>query len=414
MKAANTDPANLLLIFLGTGELPNCPSLDPKQCELFEKSCQRMFDFLLEAGFARLGAENQPDEGNLMFLFWGRNRQDPKSMSANSICRQIKKWLQEKTKKNKSINSVFVYFVGHGHCDARGNYYLMVYDSDPTEAETSCLSLEGLARSLREGARHLRQYLVIDACMSARASKADWQSSQGVALLCSTSADDKSDAVASETCTRFTGALLDVLEKPLPGKETKGSKLSLREIKGRVEEMLKERWSTKAILPEVHSPKQGESRDIADLPFLPNVFDAEKEAARTRPVDLSGSIAWQGQVRSLEKRTAEVKRQEANWWQTPTTSFVVFLAVCYFLWNVWPTLYAPYRDDDGNIHQDMRVNRLDGNKQKLVGKLWLNEELTEPRLSKDIDKLPSKPAKDGLGLKELPKGGIGAPLTSKD
>lgn len=140
--------------------------------------------------------------------------------------------------------------------------------------------MKDLAAALKEVARGLRRYLILDCCFAA-AAVGEFQSgsatqvvrektldafpTKGTALLCAASSKDPARAPHGASYTMFTGALLDVL---INGQPDLGARLSLEELGSSIIRRLKDTYTEEAVRPEVHAPDQRDG-NIADLPLFP-------------------------------------------------------------------------------------------------------------------------------------------------
>jgi len=145
----------------------------------------------------------------------------------------------------------------------------------------SSYPIKSLALTLREHARHLRRYLILDSCFAAAAYEAFMSPPlevacqktleefprRGTALLCASGPRDPARILPTQQSTVFSDALLYVLRQ---GSPEEPEKLSLAQLGGLIRDQIKERNLTDAVRPEVHSPDQKEG-DVATLPLFPNL-----------------------------------------------------------------------------------------------------------------------------------------------
>jgi len=178
-----------------------------------------------------------------------------------------------------SMTDLLLYYVGHGSFVGPDNKYALYlpYTREATPL-ASALLIEQLAEMLRESARHVRKYLILDACFSGAARKGFqgtsgdivWKelelASSGVALFSSSSARRPSRAPRGQALTMFTGAFLDVIRGEYPGL---GEALSLRDVRDLTDRLIAARHREQAVRPELHSPQQ-EKGDLLDVPLFPN------------------------------------------------------------------------------------------------------------------------------------------------
>src|SRR5262249_15635425 len=137
-----------------------------------------------------------------------------------------------------------------------------------------------LATAIKDNARFLRRYLILDCCFSA-AIYAEFQTGpgrvataqfakelplKGTSLLCSSNPDDPSLVSSMVKRTMFSDALICALTE---GHPTLGETISFSELGELVKENLRSKYAGEWARPEVHSPDQREG-DVADLPMFPN------------------------------------------------------------------------------------------------------------------------------------------------
>src|SRR5262245_28578689 len=239
MQPQAPSPETTLAIVLGARESPSWPELET--ADAFAHSARTFEEYLKSS--RGLGLPQR----NIKNLF-----DSPGAPSA--ITRAIREFLQQRQQELRSngrpATDLLLYHVGHGDfLGERQAYHLILHDSDKQDKETTSLAITALADILREHARGLRKYLILDACFAAAAvpqfQSADGAEikkqtlaafppaqeqpgqgpaagaapsdlplpSSGVALLCSSSKDRRSYAPPGQRHTLFTGALLDVLER---------------------------------------------------------------------------------------------------------------------------------------------------------------------------------------------------------
>jgi hypothetical protein len=249
-------PETTLAIILGAKEWPKCPK-KARTPDVFDRSYRRIRDYLLkEAGGFGL------PEANLKDLF-------NSDASQIEIGDAIKQFLKEHGAKGSPTFDVLVYYIGHGFPSDKTLFLLLRSSEEDDSRVCTCLSIADLAKTLKEDARNLRQYVIIDACHAGDALRAPWHSTEGVALLCSSSAEDQSWAPIGDNYTLFTGALIDALTNPeLDGEVSVHAKLSLSQVKERARKSIEKCSRSKISLPEVHSPVQTKGNP-ADLPLFP-------------------------------------------------------------------------------------------------------------------------------------------------
>ncbi len=242
-----TAPTTLVIV-LGASAWPNSPGLQASKA--FMHAAHGFRDYLLDPrGFGLPAA-------NLLDLF------DAPSSVSDQL-EQLDSFLQQQSQAliatNQAARDVLVYFVGHGDfAGSSHDFYLMPRRANASSLRASGLSIDALADVLREKARQVRRYLLLDCCFAAAA----FRSFLG-----------GPDQTAIEK-TLFSYALLDVLKN---GDLHRQRQLSLRDIKELAEDRLAALPEKNAPRPGLHSPDQSEG-DVADIPFFPNLRAVEEQA----------------------------------------------------------------------------------------------------------------------------------------
>ena len=265
-------PESTLAILLGASSFP---SSSLESSESFLNSATAFFNFLI----ARTQGFGLP-ESNILNLF---NSEVPPT----EIGAQISNFLNTRA---RIANDVIVYYVGHGGFTGINNdYYLALHSTTDDNRGISSLRMADLARSLVEGARHSRRYIILDSCFAASAYK-EFMSApleavrvktltefprKGTALLCSSGRRDPSKAPEGERYTMFSGALLNVLQHGSPIVSTS---ITLYELGRAIQQVVKDKYTDSAVRPEVHSPDQREG-DVADFPLFPNLKSLTSRSA---------------------------------------------------------------------------------------------------------------------------------------
>ena len=284
-----TAPTTLVIV-LGASAWPNSPGFQPS--EAFLHAAQKFRDYLLDTHPHGFGLP----VANLLDLF------DADSGASNQLAR-LSSFLKERTEilsaANQAVRDVLVSFVGHGgFAGSSHDFYLLPQQADARILRASGISIKALEEVLREKARQMRQYLILDCCFAGAAfrlfqggpdqaaiaktldafavqARSRGFPRKGMALLCSSDHKTPSLLLPDESCTMFSYALLKVLKN---GDLHRPIQLSLRDIKELAEDQLAALPEQNAPRPSLHSPDQSEG-DVADVPFFPNPR-AEEELAR--------------------------------------------------------------------------------------------------------------------------------------
>ncbi len=259
-----------LAVILGAKEWPEFPQLEASSA--FERSAEWVKKYLQSDAGLKLPTENVLD------LF---DDPRPPAELGMDILMFIKKRRRELKKANRLLTDLIVYFVGHGDfVGERDTYQLFIRRTSNEAPRLTSFSINEIAEVLRESAIDLRKYLIIDACYAAGAARAFGSSpgkamheqmtnalpARGLALLCSSSRKRRSKAMSGEEHTMFTGTLLRLLTR---GYSSRKTDFTLRDIAILTKQIIRDRYSDRAVPPEVHSPVQHQG-DVADIPIFPN------------------------------------------------------------------------------------------------------------------------------------------------
>lgn len=224
---------------------------------------------------------NLPEE-NLLWLF-------DEAASPDDLDRQLSEFLKKRTvapgRAVTAVRDLLIYYVGHGGFDGGdSDYYLMIRNSRPENRGVSSLRMVSLARTIKESARHLRCYLILDCCFAARAvgslmspaadlaaakteSAFEDYPNSGTALLCSSGKDKASQAPRGKTHTMFSGALLKALSE---GSARAPAALSLQSLRDLTWDLIKKEYGDRGVRPEARAAHITVD-DVSDLPLFPNV-----------------------------------------------------------------------------------------------------------------------------------------------
>jgi len=203
---------------------------------------------------------------------------------AGTLLDEIIDFLNRRQSKKTSTNveRLLVYYVGHGGFTPVGQeYFLAVRSTRERNEGPSSIRISDLGHIIRDNARFLCQYLILDCCFSATAYSAFLSSGpgdaaiaktldsvprRGTALLCSSGPSEVSLAPAGCDHTMFSEALLKVLKT---GNSNLPQFLSLADVGTLIERDLREIYEDERVRPQVQCPNQPEG-DLSVLPIFPN------------------------------------------------------------------------------------------------------------------------------------------------
>ncbi len=268
-----------LVILLGASAWPNSPGFQPSPA--FVHAAWGFKYYVLDPqGFGL-------STSNLLDLF-------DAPFSASDQLERLGSFLEQQTQAlkaaNQAVRDVVVYFVGHGgFVGSSADFYLLPRRANASSLRASGMAIDALAEVLREKARQMRRYLLLDCCFAAAAfrsfqggpdqtaitktldafqvqARSSGFPAKGTVLLCSSDQKSPSLLLPDESCTMFSHALLDVLRN---GDLHRPAQLSLRDLKELAEDRLAALPEKNAPRPGLHSPDQSEGA-VADVPFFPN------------------------------------------------------------------------------------------------------------------------------------------------
>lgn len=267
-------PENTLAIILGASEWPHYINFQANPS--FKKSAEDFRDYLLDKNGFNLPQEN-------LFYSFNAEKFPPE------IILEISHFLKERLNRQepeKLPKDLIVYYVGHGGFrEETGEYYLAVRLTQRPDLYGTSISIQSLATAIKEEARHLRRYIILDSCFSAAAYKSfqsspnevvykkimDTLPAKGTALLCSTSKHNPSLAPTGMEYTMFTGALIEALRH---GDKDSPQFLSIQDIYSIIRDLIRNRFEDEAIRPELHTPEQRHG-NVAEIPLFPNQATAK-------------------------------------------------------------------------------------------------------------------------------------------
>jgi hypothetical protein len=262
-----------LLIILGASEYPYT-ELAPNPA--FRASAQAFGSYARDSRGLAL-----PDT-NILDLF-------DSTLSHVEVDRAIAKLLDT----HQSARDLIVYYCGHGDFLEGKEYFLAIRDTRSDNPYFTSYPIKSLAGTLKEHARYLWRYLILDSCFSAAAFDAFMSAAPsqvvlqqareefepadtpeiGTALLCAASRRDAALAPRDSSHTMFTWALLEVLGGAGDVHET----LSLSQVHDRIWPLMQRRFRGSAVRPELHNPNQ-QGGVVGNRPVFPTLMSARVEA----------------------------------------------------------------------------------------------------------------------------------------
>lgn len=287
---------------------------------------------------------------------------------ANEISRFLTNKITEMDTLNTPINDLLFYYVGHGFLEGRNisDLRLAIRRTDDNYLGNTTLRMEDLASAIRNPARFLRRYLILDCCYAAAASRA-WSQSEGpakialrrtlnlfpdespvrgTAILSAAESNQEANARGKNGRTTFSDALLECLRL---GRQELGERISLYSLHAMAVGYLKNNYkeTDTFVRPKVETPEVFDG-DIALFPIFPNPSFASKaghaseESVVGQPSSDKPDIPTQGEeaVESLVVATPAAAEQHAIKRLTrkltvgkvlPSAAFVVVCVLLYFL-----------------------------------------------------------------------------------
>jgi len=259
-----------LAIFLGASWYPKAPKLASGVS--FYRSAADFRDYLTDSNGLGLPKEN------VAWLF-------DDSRSPGDQLEDISSFLQSRSLELRSQEleptDLIIYYVGHGLFTKQDQAYcLAVRATNQSSEGLSSIRASDLATVIKDNARFLRRFLILDSCFSATIYR-EFQSGplaaariqllaelpqRGTALLCSSNAQSPSLAPEKLAHTMFSGSLLKALRQ---GDPALGPRMSFSDLGYLLRQNLEEEFPNSWVRPEVLSPDQREG-DIASIPLFPN------------------------------------------------------------------------------------------------------------------------------------------------
>jgi TPR repeat protein len=310
---ASPDPKRSLVVTIGASRFPKAPLLSGGSP--FSRSVEAFLAYLCaETGFGL-------HRSNVLDLF-------DDTRPATEQLEEIAQFLQDKQRTDTAVplpENLLIYYVGHGLFTPNDRKYcLALRCTNGNNIGLSAMRGRDLGEVVRNGATHLRRFLILDCCfagsmlgefLSAPGEAANVQMMEdlppkGTTLLCASSSQDVALAPEKLEYTMFSDALLKALWK---GNSTFGERLSISELKETLQWRLKTDYPSNWVRPEVHSPDM-RLGDISSIPLFPNPAWsspqelAAKEAERTKAEEAQRLRLEQERVEAERVKAAETER----------------------------------------------------------------------------------------------------------
>jgi hypothetical protein len=311
MPESAPNPVQTLAVLLGASSFRRAPKL--AQGRAFYNSAEDFREYLLAPDGLSLPGDN------VISLF---NESDSPSKQLDDISEFLDRRSKELKSSVTPAQDLIVYYVGHGLFSGADRAYCLAISAtnERNEGPTS-IRVSDLASIIKDHARFLRKFLILDCCFSSRAHR-EFQTGplqagrtkllnelpqRGTTLLCSASAQDPSLAPEGLSRTMFSDGLLRALRQ---GHSSLGPRLSLSELGDLVKVTLKEAYPETWVRPEVHSPDQREG-NIADVHLFPNAAlaaGAKKLEEQQHMAEAAKGEITEG-LRTLQKETDKAPRE---------------------------------------------------------------------------------------------------------
>jgi hypothetical protein len=268
---ADFNPDKALVIIVGASKWPECPNEmshdGPESENPFLNSATGMEDYFLN--YLRI------KEDNLLNLF---NSEETPS----EIVNKMTEFLKGRNSEFPDKKDLFFYYVGHGSSPDENNYFMFLRSTRQDHVYSTSFHISHLQDVIKE-ARHLRCYVIVDACFSGKifySLPPIITTAKGIVLFCSSMAEKTSSSKGSEHRTMFTSAVLKVLEK---GKDRTFSFDELySSVSGFITETYKD-IDNKAVIPQIQSKQVQEN--LAKIP----IFNFHKPK---KPDENNRMITW--------------------------------------------------------------------------------------------------------------------------
>ena len=277
------NPRQTLAVFIGASVFRRAPGL--AQGPAFHKSAEDFRDYVLQPNGLGLPYEN------LEWLF-------DDARSPGEQLENIGMFLDDRCAQLKACGTpaqdLIVYYVGHGlFCGVDQHYCFAIRQTAERSEGLTSIRASDLAAVVKERARFLRKYFILDCCFSAAAYR-ELQSGplqsqrkkvleelprRGTTLLCSAGSQDASLAPEGLSHTMFSNSLLAALRQ---GHHSLAPRLSFSELGDLIKDHLRHAYPERWVRPEIHSPDQAEG-DIADIRMFPNAAHLSSPAHFFQP-----------------------------------------------------------------------------------------------------------------------------------
>lgn len=285
-----SQPQKTLVVLLGASEWEKSPNLGKSPA--FLKSAERLKNYFI----SKFGLTKD----NLLDLF-------DSEQSCDEIDETIGDWLENKLLPKGETEQVFtdliVIYIGHGDfINGKDEFILAIRRTRESNYAASSIHISSLAKTIKEKARFLRRYIILDCCFAASAFIHFQQASdvakaatvqtleafsasgkgygipqKGTALLCSSRHNKPSRLSPNQQSTMFSEALLYSLENGNPQYQELISPETVCQL---AQDYLQKTYQDDAPRPEIHSPDQSEG-NVAAFPLFPNFSEIKLNSTET-------------------------------------------------------------------------------------------------------------------------------------
>ena len=211
--------------------------------------------------------------------------------------KQLSNFLKKRSSVEPKPTDILIYYIGHGGFDrdVSSDYYLALRVTREGVEHATSFPIRDLAAILKQDARRLRRYVILDSCFSAAAYTA-FQSTgplevakqkslqhlptRGTSLLCASGPRDPAKILSDSEYTLFSNYLLQVLET---GDADEGEMLSLSQVGELTKDLILDSNLDDIARPQVLSPSQDQGA-IANLPLFPNLAHKPQVIEKSVPL----------------------------------------------------------------------------------------------------------------------------------